>query len=94
MTIREIEVSLVLPLDLWKQLQGRAESEKENETSLLIRAIELFLHQEATRTARNERLKRECDELASIDFDDVGTEDEWLIIQNEALSKAELDLVQ
>jgi hypothetical protein len=94
MATREIEVSIVLPVDLWEQLQGRAETEKENETSLLIRAIEQFLHQESTRAARNERLKRECDELAAMDFDDVGTEEEWLVIQNEALNKAEFDLVQ
>jgi hypothetical protein len=37
-------------------------------------------------------LQRECEALATMEFDDVGTEDEWLIIQNEALNKAEIDL--
>jgi hypothetical protein len=46
-----------------------------------------YLQQEAAKIARAERLQRECEELASLEFDDVGTEDEWLIIQNEALVK-------
>ncbi len=37
-----------------------------------------------------ERLQRECEELAAMEFDDVGTEEEWLIIQNEALIYSEL----
>jgi len=92
MSAKEVEISLVLPSDLWKQLQGQAQTARENETTLLIRAIEQFLQQETTRTALAERLRRECEELAMMDFDDVGTEDEWLLIQNEALNKVEIDL--
>jgi hypothetical protein len=92
MTVEKVQVSLVLPRDLWEQLLGRAQAEQKDETSLMIRAIEQFLQQEATRIVRAERLQRECEELATMEFDDVGTEDEWLIIQNEALNKAEVDL--
>lgn len=92
MTVEKVQISLVLPRDLWEQLLGRAQAEQKDETTLLIRAIEQFLQQEATRIAMAERLQRECEELATMEFDDVGTEDEWLIIQNEALNKAEVDL--
>lgn len=92
MTVEKVQVSLVLPRDLWEQLLGRAQAEQKDETSLMIRAIEQFLQQEATRIARAERLQHECEELATMEFDDVGTEDEWLIIQNEALNNAEVDL--
>jgi hypothetical protein len=77
---------------LWEQLLGQAQSEHRDETSLMIRAIEQYLQQETAKIARAERLQRECEELANLEFDDVGTEDEWLIIQNEALAKAEIDL--
>ncbi|MEW5985937.1 MAG: hypothetical protein AB1791_04830 [Chloroflexota bacterium] len=43
--------------------------------------------QEATNQALAEQLRRECDELALMEFDDVGTEDEWLVVQNEALHR-------
>jgi hypothetical protein len=92
MTVEKVQVSLVLPRDLWEQLLGRAQAEQKDETSLMIRVIEQFLQQEATRIARAERLQRECEELAMMEFDDVGTEGEWLILQNEALNKAEVDL--
>jgi hypothetical protein len=92
MTVEKVQVSLVLPRDLWEQLLGRAQAEQKDETTLLIRVIEQFLQQEAAKMAMTERLQRECEELATMEFDDVGTEDEWLIIQNEALNKAEVDL--
>lgn len=92
MTIEKIQVSLVLPRDLWEQFLDRAQAEQKDETVLMARAIEQFLQQEAARLATAERLQRECEELATMEFDDVGTEDEWLIIQNEALNKAEFDL--
>jgi hypothetical protein len=92
MTTEKVEVSLVLPRDLWEQLLERAQTGQEDETALMIRAIDQFLQQEATRIALAERLQRECEELATMEFDDIGTEDEWLIIQNEALNKAEIDL--
>jgi hypothetical protein len=92
MAIEKVQISLVLPRDLWEQLLGRAQAEQKDETSLMIRAIEQFLQHEAARIARAERLQRECEELATLEFDDVGTEEEWLIIQNEALNNAEVDL--
>lgn len=92
MTIEKIQVSLVLPRDLWEQFLDRAQAEQKDETVLMARAIEQFLQQEAARLATAERLQRECEELATMEFDDVGTEDEWLIIQNEALNKVEVDL--
>lgn len=92
MTVEKVKVSLLLPRDLWEQLLGRAQAEQKDETSLMIRAIEQFLQQEVARMAMAERLQRECEELATMEFDDIGTEDEWLVIQNEALDKAEVDL--
>ena len=85
MTVEKVELSLALPRDLWEQLLWRAQTERENETDLLIRAIEQFLQQEGVRATLTERLQRECEELATMDFSDVGSEDEWLIVQNEAL---------
>ena len=64
------------------------QTEHENETILLTRAIEQFLRQEAGRLAVAKRFEQECEELAKIEFDNVGTEGEWLIIQNEALTDA------
>ena len=90
--MENIEISITLPRSLWEQLLQQAQTEQENETTLLIRAIEQLLRQEATKLALAERLERECEELATMEFDDVGTEDEWLIVQNEALDKAEADL--
>jgi hypothetical protein len=91
MTIENVEVSVTLPRVLWEQLLQWAQSEQENETTLLTRAIEQFLRQEADKLALAERLERECEELAKMEFDDVGTEDEWLVIQNEALNDAEVN---
>ena len=92
MTVEKVEVSVVLPRELWEQLLWRAQTEQKDEITLLVRAIEQFLQRETARVALVERLQRECEELATLEFDDVGTEDEWLIIQNEALNKAEVDL--
>ena len=80
-----VQVSMVLPRLLWQQLQGQAQSTKVNESTLLIRAVEQFLQQESMRLAQNERLAQECEALAMMTFDDVGTEEEWLAIQNGAL---------
>lgn len=91
MTVEKVQVSLTLPRDLWEQLLGRAQIEQKDETTLTIRAIGQFLQQETTRMSLAERLRRECEELATMEFDDVGTEAEWLIIQNKALNKAEVD---
>ena len=78
MTVEKVEVSLVLPRDLWEQLLGRAQAEQEDKTTLLIRAIEQFLQPEAAQVALAERLAHECEELVTMEFADVGTEDEWL----------------
>lgn len=86
MAIEEPEVSIALPRDLWKQLLGQTETAQQDGVALLIRIIEQFLQQEATKRALAERLERECEELATMTFDDVDTEDEWLFVQNEALS--------
>ena len=91
MTMEKIEVSVILPRMLWEQLLQWAQTEHENETTLLTRAIEQFLQQEADKLALTKRLERECEELAKMEFDDVGTEDEWLIVQNEALNDAEVN---
>ncbi len=91
MTMENVEVSVTLPRVLWEQLLQWAQTERENETALLTRAIEQFLRQEADKLALAKRLERECEELAKMEFDDVGTEDEWLVIQNEALNNAEVN---
>lgn len=92
MAIEQVEVSVVLPRALWEQLQRQAQTEQADEVTLLTRAVEQFLRQEATKSARAERLQRECEELAMMEFDDVGTEEERLIIQNEALNQVEASL--
>jgi len=85
MSVHDAEVSIALPRDLWEQLLGQTHTSQQEGITLLIRIIEQFLQQEATRTALAKRLERECEELAAMSFEDAGTEDEWLIIQNEAL---------
>jgi len=90
--MERVEVSVTLPRTLWEQLLWQAQSEKKDETTMLICAIEQFLRQEAPKSTLTERLQRECRELAVMEFDDVGTEDEWLIVQNQALAKAEINL--
>jgi hypothetical protein len=91
MTVENVEVSVKLPRVLWEQLLQWAQIEHEDETTLLTRAIEQLLRQEADKLAIAKRLEQECAELANLEFDDVGTEDEWLIIQNEALNNTEVD---
>ncbi len=70
MTMENVEVSVTLPRMLWEQLLQRAQTEHENETTLLTRAIEQFLRQEADKLALAKRLERECEELALMEFDD------------------------
>ncbi|MCE7987999.1 MAG: hypothetical protein DYG89_43090 [Caldilinea sp. CFX5] len=88
----EIDVAVTLPRALWEALQDRAQSEHKNETTLLVRAIEQLLEQTTTQQMMEQQLARECAELAGLEFDDVGTEDEWLVVQNEALHTAEATL--
>ncbi len=74
MTMESVEVSVTLPRMLGEQLLQRTQSKQENETTLLTRAIEQFLSREATKLAITKRLEQECEELAQMEFDDVGTE--------------------
>ena len=89
MSSEKIEVAVTLPRDLWEALLWRAQTEQEHETALLVRAIEQFLHQAASRHTLAQQLQRERAELAALEFNDVGTEDEWLVVQNEALHETE-----
>jgi hypothetical protein len=89
MISEEIDVAFTLPRNLWEAFVGRAQSEQEPESMLLVRAIEQFLQQTAIVQATTQQLARECAELAQLDFNDVGTEEEWLVIQNEALHNTE-----
>lgn len=92
MKTERVEVSVVLPRNLWEELQDRAQVEHEDEMALLIRAIEQFLQQQPTSPTLYERLAQECAELAALTFDDIGNEDEWLVVQNEALATTEAAL--
>lgn len=85
MTVEKIEISVTLPRLLWEQVMQWAQTEHENEATLLTRAIEQFLQQESL----TKRLERECEALVQMEFDDLGAEDEWLLVQNEALNMAE-----
>lgn len=90
MAMENIEVSVTLPRTLWEQMLLWAQTEQKNETILLVHAVERFLKQESAKSTFNKRLEQECEELAKMEFDDVGSEDEWLIIQNEALNHTEV----
>lgn len=46
MNTENVEMSVLLPRNLWEQLHGYAQMEQVEETSLLIRAVEQFLQQE------------------------------------------------
>lgn len=92
MISEKIDVAVTLPRNLWDALLGRAQTEHEDETTLLVRAIERFLQQTADEQTVAQQLKRECAELATLDFDDIGTEEEWLVVQNEALHSVEVAL--
>lgn len=92
MISEKIDVAVRLPRTLWDALIGRAQTEHEDETTLLVRAIEQFLQQATDEDTVAQQLERECAELATLDFDDIGTEDEWLVVQNEALHNVEAAL--
>ena len=92
MLTENIEISLTLPRALWEQLHHQAQTTHADEATLLIHVLEQFLQQAAEKQALVERFQLECDELAKIEFDDVGTEDEWLIVQNEALHLVEAEM--
>lgn len=77
----QVDMVITVPQDLWEAVRRRAQSEHEDENTLLIRAIKRFLQQTTA-----EQLARECAELAELKFADVGTEDEWLVLQNEVAS--------
>ena len=89
MSSEEIEVVVTLQRDLWEALLWRAQTEQEPATALFVCAIEQFLHQAVSCQILAQQLQRECAELAALDFDDIGTEDEWSVIQNEALYETE-----
>ncbi len=42
----------------------------------------------SSKSLRDEQLTRECEMLANLTFDDIGTAEEWLIIENEALFRS------
>ena len=89
MISEHIDVAVTLPRRLWEALVGQAQSEQETETTMLVRAIEQLLQQTTIEQTATQQLARECAELATLTFDDVGTEDEWLVVQNEALHNTE-----
>lgn len=91
MISEEIDVAVTLPRNLWEAFIGRAQSEQAAESALLVRALEQFL-QQPTDQSITEQLAQECAELAKLDLTDVGTEDEWLVVQNEALYNTETAL--
>ena len=55
---------------------------------------ELAPEQDAEREKLNRRLKEECRQLAAMNFDDIGTDEEWTKVQNEALSALEEKYVE
>ena len=84
----EKQISITIPFNLWEQLHAHAHINNVGETILLIQAVEEFLQ----RCTMQKRLESECDQLAMMTFDDVGTDDEWLAIENEALEQFEMAL--
>lgn len=90
--IDNIEVSIKLPRLLWTQLLSQAKTADIDESILLAQAVENFLAHEATKIAIAEQLSQECKLLAEMDFDDIGAEEEWLGVQNEALAGFETEL--
>ncbi|MEZ4513367.1 MAG: hypothetical protein R3C62_15980 [Chloroflexota bacterium] len=90
--IDDIEVSIKLPRVLWAQLVSQAKTADIDESILLAQAVENFLANEAKKIVVAEQLSQECDLLAGMSFDDIGTEEEWLLVQNEALTGFETEL--
>ena len=50
--------------------------------------------QAAEREKLNQRLTEECRQLAAMNFDDIGTDEEWTRVQNEALFALEEECVE
>ncbi|MBM3238069.1 hypothetical protein FJZ31_17395 [Candidatus Poribacteria bacterium] len=55
---------------------------------------ELAPEQDAEQEKLNRRLKEECRQLAAMNFDDIGTDEEWTRVQNEALFALEEKYVE
>ena len=58
-----------------------------NEVAVVVTFLEdeLLLEQTVEREKLNQRLTEECRQLAAMNFDDIGTDEEWTRVQNEAL---------
>ena len=50
--------------------------------------------QGAEREKLNQQLAEECRQLAAMNFDDIGTDEEWTRVQNEALFALEEEWVE
>ena len=50
MSQANIQLSVELPLVLWEEMQQQAKTEQEQETTLLVRAVEQFLHHNTSKT--------------------------------------------
>lgn len=92
MVEEQVEMHVTVPRPVWETLQLRAQTEQTDETALLLRALEQFLHQPTTAQALQDKLARECEELANLTFTDIGTEDEWLVVENQALLQTEAQM--
>lgn len=74
----QVELQVAVPRTMWEVLHHRAQTEHADETTLLLRALEQFLHQSKNQQNLKDQLAQECEELATLTFDDIGTDDEWL----------------
>lgn len=92
MMSEQVELNVTVPRIVWQALHDRAQTERADESALLLRALEQFLYQSTARHQLDDQLARECEQLAHLVIDDIGTDDEWLVVQNQALLQAETEL--
>lgn len=69
-----MRISAILPANLVNEVRKASRLENIPQSSVIKRAIECWL---------NDRLKRDAKKLAQIKFDDLPSEDDWLLIQPE-----------
>ena len=76
MKATKTRISVTIPPELAQILEEVAETDKISKSKIVERSLKEMM---------DDRMAREARELAAMTFDDLPSEDEWLIIQNETL---------
>lgn len=77
------QVEVIVLSEKAKSLQESAIKETSAQTSYI--SEQFMPEKNDLREKSNQQLVEECRQLASMNFDDIGTDEEWTRVQNEAL---------